>query len=338
MKTLTIAAAAIATCFAAYADAQPSVLVRTQMPKWGAVANKIVTHGSAAPVATATETLSVQQSGQVSAIFVRPGALVHAGDSLIQFNSSPTVMSNYQQALAAVELARTQQEHMAQLATHDLATRDQVAQAEAAVKTAEAALQAIRRDGADQATITVKAPFDALVASIAVAPGDRVAPGVTLATIARSNGLIVTVGVEPRDRQQIKIGQSADLESLLGGEKLQGRVVRVGNMLNAQTRLIDADVAVREGTILSGDAFRATIAADQVQGWLVPHEAVLVDNAGAYVFQVSGTKAVRVQVRLALTTDSTDVVTGALNQRLPLVVQGNYQLQDGSVVRTSNTL
>jgi hypothetical protein len=159
---------------------------------------------------------------------------------------------------------------------------------------------------------------------------------VALATIARSNGLIVTVGVEPRDRQQVRIGQSADLESLLGGEKLQGRVVRVGSMLNPQTRLIDADVAVREGTVLSGDAFRATIAVDQAQGWLVPHDAVLIDNAGAYVFQVSGAKAVRVVVRIALTTDATDVVTGPLDARLPLVVQGNYQLQNGSLVRTSN--
>jgi RND family efflux transporter MFP subunit len=306
------------------------------MPKWGSVPNKIVTHGSAAPVATATETLSVQQSGQVSAIFVRPGALVHAGDNLIQFNTSPTAISTYQQALAALELARTQQTHIAQMAEHQLATRDQVAQAEAAVLTATAALEAIRRDGADRASVTLKAPFDALIASIPVAPGDRVAPGVALATIARSNGLIVTVGVEPRDRQQVRIGQSADLESLLGGEKLQGRVVRVGSMLNPQTRLIDADVAVREGTVLSGDAFRATIAVDQAQGWLVPHDAVLIDNAGAYVFQVSGAKAVRVVVRIALTTDTTDVVTGPLDAHLPVVVQGNYQLQNGSLVRTSN--
>src|ERR1700682_5446022 len=160
MRTLFIAAAALAVGFAGYADAQPSVLVQTQMPKWGSVPNTIVTHGSAAPVATATETLSVQQSGQVSAIFVRPGALVRAGDTLIQFTTSPTAISTYRQALAALELAQTQQVHTAQLAAHQLATLDQVAQAEAAVKTAEAALEAIRRGGADRASTIVKAPFD----------------------------------------------------------------------------------------------------------------------------------------------------------------------------------
>src|SRR5882724_814470 len=159
MRMLFIKVCAVALGFAAYAEAQSSVLVRTQMPKWGSVANKIVTHGSAAPVATATETLSVQQSGQVSAIFARPGALVHAGDSLLQFNSSQTTLSTYRQALAALELARTQQVHTQQMAAHQLATLDQVAQAEAAMKTAEAALEAIRRDGADQPAITVKAPF-----------------------------------------------------------------------------------------------------------------------------------------------------------------------------------
>jgi RND family efflux transporter MFP subunit len=336
MKALLIALAAMAVGVATYADAQPSVLVQTQMPKWGSIPNKIVTHGSAAPVSTATETLSLQQPGQVSTIFVRPGALVHAGNNLLQFTTSPTAISSYRQALAALELARTQQAHMVELAAHQLATLDQVAQAEAAVKTAEAALQAILRDGADQASIMIKAPFDGLIASIPVAQGDRIAPGAALVTIARSNGLIVTVGVEPRDRQQVRVGQNAELESLLGGDKLQGRVVRVGSMLNPLSRLIDADVAVREGSVLSGDAFRAAITVDQTQGWLVPHDAVLTDNAGTYVFQVSGVKAMRVAVRIALTTDTTDVVTGPLDARLPLVVQGNYQLQTGSVVRTSN--
>jgi RND family efflux transporter MFP subunit len=335
MRTILVAAA-ISVGFAAIADAQPSVLVRTQMPKWGSLPNTIVTHGSAAPVVTATETLSVQQSGQVSAILVRAGSLVHAGDTIIQFTSSQTAVSNYHQALAALELARTEQAHMAQMAEHQLATLDQVAQAEAAVTTAQATLDAIRGDGADRPNVAVKAPFDGLISSIPVAPGDRVAPGVALATIARSNGLVVTLGVEPRDRQQVRIGQMANLESLLGGGKLQGRVVRVGSMLNPQTRLIEADVAVREGTVLSGDAFRATIALDQTQGWLVPHDAVLIDNAGAYVFQVSGATAVRVVVQIALTTDITDVVTGSLDARLPLVIQGNYQLQNGSLVRTSN--
>jgi hypothetical protein len=73
-----------------------------------------------------------------------------------------------------------------------------------------------------------------------------------------------------------------------------------------------------------------------MQGWLVPHDAVLIDNAGAYVFQVSAAKAVRVAVRVALTANTTDVVTGPLDARLPLVIQGNYQLQNGSLVRTSN--
>jgi hypothetical protein len=110
-------------------------------------------------------------------------------------------------------------------------------------------------------------------------------------------------------------------------------MVRVDSALNAKTRLVDVDIAVGSGAAISGEAFRAEIPVGVVQGWLVPHGAVLVDDSKAWIFQVEGGKAVRVPVTVLQAGRTTDVVSGALDPERPLVTVGAYQLDDGAAVR-----
>jgi hypothetical protein len=104
-------------------------------------------------------------------------------------------------------------------------------------------------------------------------------------------------------------------------------------MLNPRTRLVDADVSVPAGSVISGAAFRAEITVGELSGWIVPHDAVLTDANGSYVFQVAGTTAARVNVTVAGPAGGDDVVQGPLAPQRPIVVQGNYQLTDKSPVR-----
>jgi hypothetical protein len=123
------------------------------------------------------------------------------------------------------------------------------------------------------------------------------------------------------------------LEALNGADPTQdGRVVRVDHVLNPTTRLVDCDVAV-SGALLQGEAFRVLIELGRIEGWLVPHDAVLTDAKGAYIFQVVGGKAARVAVTLLGTDGTTSVVAGPVDSRRWLVTQGNYQLSDGMAVR-----
>src|SRR5258708_6805554 len=117
-------------------------------------------------------------------------------------------------------------------------------------------------------------------------------------------------------------------DPLAGGTSLEGQVLRVDGVLNTKTRLIDADVSVPKCAVISGEAFRADITVGQLQGWIVAHDAVVTDAHGAYVFQVSAGKAVRVDVSIAKTVGETDVVEGPLDPQHRLVVQGNYQLSN----------
>jgi RND family efflux transporter MFP subunit len=328
-------AATLAGCGASPAPpAAPSVLVHTQPARQGAVPDVVTVYGAAAPATGTLQTLSLRQPARVDAILVAPGALVKAGQRIIAYSLDPTSVSAYRQATAAVTLAQQQQAHATQLFAQQLATRDQVAMADTALRNARAALAALTQQGAGAPSGAVTAPFDGVVVTIPVAAGDQTATGAPLATVARQGALVITAGFDPASAARLRAGQPATLQSLTGGPPVQGHVLRVAGALNPRTRLVDADIAVSGGVIL-GDAFRASVTVGQVSGWIVPHLGVLNDAQGDYVFQVSGGKARRVNVQVIRNAGDVDVVQGALDPRLPLVADGAYQLDAGMLVRTA---
>jgi RND family efflux transporter MFP subunit len=331
------AVAALAGCSPKSAPAPtPSVLVRTQAAVQGAVPDVGTVYGAAAPAAGALQTLSLKQPARVDAILVAPGAVVTAGQQLMTYTLNPASVGAYRQATAALALAQAQQAHATQLFAQQLATRDQVALAEAGLRTAQANLTALSQQGAGVASGRVAAPTAGVVVSIPVAVGDQTMAGAPLVNVARRGGLVVTAGFDPAAAARLRVGQPATLQSLAGLPAVQGSVLRVSGALNPRTRLIDADITAPGGSLILGSAYRAAVTVGQVSGWLAPHIGVLSDSQGDYVFQVSGGHARRVDVSLIRSAGNVDVVQGPLDPHLPLVADGAYQLEAGALVRTAS--
>jgi RND family efflux transporter MFP subunit len=324
--------AAVALAGPALADG--TALVKTVQPQHGRAARTVTAYGSAAPSSLSARSLTLAQPGQVTAVLVTAGEAVRKGQPLLTFATAPTAVAAYRQAQTALTLAKAQQQHASQLLAQQLGTRDQQATADKAVADAEAQLSALRREGAGSASVTLSAPFDGLVATTPTSAGDRPAPGATLITLNRTAGVQVTLGLEPGWRSQVKLGQAVRLEPLGGGPAVDGKVIRIDAVMNPRSHLVDVDVAIPAGQALSGQAFRGRVAVGTLDGWLAPHEAVRVEDGKAFVFQVAGGKAHRVEVQVLQAGRDTDVVSGALDPSRPLVTSGAYQLDDGDAVRT----
>jgi RND family efflux transporter MFP subunit len=314
----------------------PSVQVSTVPARQGALPATVVAYGSAAPAVNGTQTFSEAQPGQVTALLVTPGTAVHAGQHLATFETAPAARSAYQQAVGALATARKQQTSTSQLLSQQLATQDQLAQANKAVTDAQAALAALEAEGAGQPVRTITAPFDGIVTTVSVAQGDRTQPGATILTVARAGGLVVTVGIDPSQRSGVAIGQRAMLQRLSGGTSLPGRVVRVDSALNPVTRLIDVDINFPAGSLLPGEGMQVGIETGQVRGWVVPHQAVVTANGPPRIFQMIGGKAKAVPVTIALSSGQGDVVQGTFDASQPIIVAGAYQVNDGDAVRRGN--
>jgi RND family efflux transporter MFP subunit len=332
---LTLALILILFARVACADDKSSVEVQTELPQAGVVPDLMIAYGTAMPALDGGMTLSLQQEGRVLAIAVTPGETVRAGERLLDFGASAAAVSIYQQAISSLNTALQQRSHTAQLLAQQLATRDQLAQADKAAADAQATLDALRREGADRPMQTLKAPFDGIIATIPVVQGDRVQPGATLMTVTRLDGLVVTIGIEPAGRARVHSGETVHLTPIAGGAGLNGQVVRIDGVLNPKTRLVDADVSVPPGSVISGAAFRAAITVGELKGWIVPHDAVLTGASGSYLFQVDGAVAAQVAVTVLGSAGADDVVQGPLDPQRPVVVQGNYQLSDKAQVHAN---
>jgi len=110
-----------------------------------------------------------------------------------------------------------------------------------------------------------------------------------------------------------------------------------GAVAEADTGLVPVDIALPPGQFYPGEMAEAIITTGQMHGYVVPHSAVLVNESGApYVVQAIDGTAKKVPVQVVGAHGDEDVITGALNARAPLVLAGNYQLDDGMKVRLSD--
>ena len=311
----------------------PSVLVTTIQPRQGSTPVLLTAYGSATPSTVGTQTLSVQQPGQVVRLATTAGAAVRAGQPLVVFAVQPSALSGYEAAATTLTTALKQRDTTAQLLGQQLATKDQLAQADKAVVDARAALNAMQREGAGQAVQTVRAPLDGIVTAIPVAQGDRTQPGAALITIARQGAIVVTVGINPDQRAQARAGQSVRLTSMNGGGATSGNVLRVDSQINPTTHLVDVDIHASTSQLLIGAPFQADIVVGTTEGWTVPHNAVVTGGDGPHVFQVAAGKAKAIAVHILQTDATQDVVSGSLDPHAALIVDGAYQVQDGDLVR-----
>jgi membrane fusion protein, multidrug efflux system len=342
-RVLQVALACVLVFACAAADEPEesgSVLVTTATPVHGSLPDTLLAYGSAAPGTSGAMTLSVPAEGRVMHLAVTAGEPVRAGQALLQFELAPAASARHSQAVSALELARKEQATTQRLLARQLATKDQTAQAAKAVSDAESSLVALDAEDGGAVVQILKAPFSGVVSAMPVAQGDRVAAGAPLLTLTREEGLVITVGIEPAVRRKLQVGAAAQLQSLSPGElPLRGSVIRIDRVLNAKTRLVDVDIKpalAAAADLLEGAAYRATIETGSLEGWIVPRDAVLGDEKGAYVFQVAGDKAVRIPVKRLGGNADQSVIDGAIDVTRPLVTAGNYQLSDGAAVRTSD--
>lgn len=314
------------------------MLVTTRMPELGTLPDLVEAYGSAVAAFDGTQTLSVLQDGRIRRVFHGPGEAVRVGEPLVDWEASATAWKVWEQARSASTLARQQQAHAAMLLASHLATRDQVDAADKAVTDAQATLDALRREGGDQPIRSIVAPFDGLIRSVAAAQGDHVAAGAPLLVLCRRDRIVATVGVDPARLASLDPGAPVILQPLTGMAPFAGVVLRLDSAIDPRTRLVPVDISVPPGSVLPGMELRAVITAGTLHGWLVPHDGVLQDADGNFLFQIVGDKAVRVPVRVVGTSQDTDIVDGALVPARPVVLNGSAQLSNGTLVRDAAKL
>jgi RND family efflux transporter MFP subunit len=313
-----------------------SVLVQLATLQHGSLPQTVTAYGVVRASAPAQRTVMAPTAAIVDEVYVRSGEEVDKGAPLLRLQPTPETASLYAQAESAVRVAADRVDRTRKMVAQHLATAQQLLDAEKAASDARAALQALQLQGAGGPNL-VRAPFRAVVTSVATSPGGIVSGGATLLSLANPGGLVLEVGTLPRQAALVKADDPATIAPLGQTETLAGKVLLRGSMIDPATGMIPIQIAFPAGKLLFGQSATASITTGEFDGYIVPHEAILADDRGdPYVVQAPHMVAKRVSVRVLETDGSRDLIDGPLDPKVPLVLSGNYQLQDGMKVRIAD--
>ena len=325
---------------AAPADAAapaPVATIRSELAKMQSVAETLDVLGDVG--ASQATGLSFARAGQVTQLSVVVGDKVAKGQVLATLVPDPAVRQAYQQAVDAAATARRERDRQKQLLESHLSTQSQLDAAEKALADAQGAVTALDEQGGARSTSQLLAPFDGVVTTVSALQGDRVQAGASVLQLGRGDLLRVTLGIEPADRARVHVGTPVTLHAVGAPDSSAPftlRVSEVQDSVDAKTQLVGVVVVVPRAAATQfapGMKAAGRLQVGALQSVAVPRNAVLTDEQGDYVFQVEGGKAHRVKVTRRLDNGTLVAVAGLADLKLPVVVEGNYELEDGMAVK-----
>lgn len=284
----------------------------------------------------AVSQINLPVPGRVTAVHVKTGDKVKAGDPLITVTSpdAAAARASFAAAQAEAEAARKEVARQDQMATSGVGIESERVGAQAKLRQVEAELARAQTTsgllgGGGGSTIVLRAPMDGTVIARRATVGSAVEPGGDpLIEIGNPNALWVIADVFERDLVQVHEGADVDIELSSDDKPLHGRVVTVGSSLSGTTRTAPVYIAMDgdQPSVRAGMFARATIKAQgENQAIVLPAESVLIKDGKTYIVYVRQGNADRFmarQVTVGRSVDGTVQVMTGLAAGDQVVVKG----------------
>jgi RND family efflux transporter MFP subunit len=263
------------------ADADPIVSVYDV--KAEPVNERIAAVGSGQAVQQIT--LTTRISGVIAEVLFKGGDKVEKGQPLVKLSSEAeaiaveTAEAQRAQAFDAVERYK--------LLNENAVSRVTKAEADTALKVADAAL---RRAREDLDRMTVKAPFAGVMGLTNLETGDYLAIGNPVATLDDRSKIIIEFTVPEAVASSIKTDMPVRASlAAKPGEIYNGKVRAVGTRIDPLTRTLTVrgEIPNPDLSLIPGSTFSVTVRLSGEQSPVVPGLAIQWDRSGAYVWRVT---------------------------------------------------
>ena len=303
------------------------------------ITEKVIVYGSVVAQPGRTHSVSIAFETRVRHILVAPGQFVQENDPLIEVELSPGAQVQFQQARNAAEAARKEFKQTQERFNLKLATNQDLSAAEKTARDAEAQLGALQRAGAGGDN-RIHSEISGVIAKVDAQDGQIVPPGGPLVEIVAEDEIEVKLGVEPEDLSAAREGAPITIFPVNDptAAQVEGSIRLVTRRIDPTTRLVDVYVALPEGTQLLLDQYvRGEIQRTEKDALVVPRSAVLPNESREFkVFTVANNKAVTHTVKIgAENPKEMQVIADDLHPGDLVVTIGNYELEEGTVVKTT---
>lgn len=263
---------------------------------------------------------------------------------------------------AALALARATHERVSQLRARNSATPQELDRATADLRAADAGVRAaVARVSESTAAVEVArgagrvaevnasfahltAPFDGLVTSKLIEPGNMAAPGIPLVTLDEVGGFRLEVRMDEARAALINVGADVQVETDGGfyghadarkPPALSGRVVEMARTVDAgpHSFVVKVDLPA-DAPVRSGMFGRARFAGPTRQGLAVPASSVVHQGQLTLVFVVDAQDRARIRpLRLGVATNANVEVLAGLKAGELVIADPRPSIVDGTPIR-----
>ena len=295
--------------------------------------------------------VTARVAGPIGKVAFSEGAEVKKGDVLVVIDSERFGL-DVQSAKAALDKAEvTQKDADAAIARREgaagqnpglitgeeLATyRAKSAQAKADREVARAALLTASANLRDS---TIRAPIDGVIQTRTVETGQYVQPGFVMATLLRSEPMLLRFQVEPRDAPRLKLGMSAAFTMRETQRKFSAKITLVAGSADAVTHMVGVTgEVVNDGHkywLRPGSFCDVTVELDaDREAPIIPRTAARATDHGYVAYVIEGDSAKERLLQLGMSTrDGWIEVRGGVTAGELLVVHGAEALTSGAKVK-----
>jgi membrane fusion protein, multidrug efflux system len=230
--------------------------------------------------------LALDVAGLVTAVNVRSGSEVKAGQLLLQLRDTEDVAQLHQleatEALAEVTFSRAQQQAAVQViskADYDQAAADLKAK-QAAVAQQKAMVEKKQ----------LRAPFAGRAGIVTINPGTYLNAGTTIVTVQELDPIYVDFHLPQKNLAEVHVGQKITLTlDAFAGKRFEGAITAVSPKVDSDTRNVQIEGKVpNPGRVLTPGMF-VNVAVDagaQKRYLTLPQTAVVYNPYGETVFVV----------------------------------------------------
>ena len=292
-------------------------------------------------------TVAAEIEGRVTEIAAEEGSRVDRDAVVLELDPErrqlelAAARARLTQSRAQYGKERRQTERVRKLSTQEVASQQQLDEAEAALALAYAEMTAARAEvGVLERALqdaSVAAPFAGRVARRHVELGEFVQKGDALFELVDLDSLELVFSLTELDTERVAVGDPVELEvAPFPDERFSGTVSFVSPTVEPATRTlrVKAEVPNREGRLRPGLFARVQLRGEgKPQALMVPEEALIQHTEGALLFRIGEDDRVQqVAVRTGATHQGRVEVRGAVSVGDRIVRRGHGGLADGALV------
>jgi RND family efflux transporter MFP subunit len=334
-----VGAAALAllltACGAKEADApeaefQPVALVKTATAALGSTNDALLVYGTAEAGPGSELSVITPREAILVAVLAPNGTSVAAGAAIVTLRPSPTAHADYAKADSDAAVAENAYARARRLRVDGLASDADVETARAALTTAHATRASL---GGNANGVTLRAPVAGTVQALTAKPGDQLAAGTAVATVAAAGERRARFGLDPAIARRVHPGQPIEIMAVDASTPIVATVAGVDPEVDATTRLASVFARV-PANIGIGQPLHARISIGATAtGMTIPYAALLDDGGQSFVFVVKGGVAKKQEIVPGNSAGDRIAVLRGLQPGERVVTEGGTALEDGMHVR-----